>query len=396
MGFMSLVIPLFAFALATVLILLLRPLAISIGLVDVPNKRKHHSGSIPLIGGLSIFLSSLISLFFLSYLNDSMHELDGSIHAFYTACLILLIVGVWDDYRELPAAIRFFAQFLATLIIIFPGNVVLTDLGYLSFSGELLSLGLLSVPFTVFACLGVINAMNMCDGLDGLSGSLSLIAFLGLGAASFLSGSYAEQHLILVLAASLIAFLMFNLRTFWRSKACVFLGDAGSMLLGIALAWLCINLSQGEARVTSPAAVLWFLMLPIYDAVSMMLRRILRGQSPFVADREHLHHIFLLAGFTVGETVVLMCGFALAGMLVGLLGNFLGVPDIWLAGAFLLGGLLYYCLVWKTWKVMRFLLRSICRRALNERRTLEQTQESRSTIEFAGEERRVKKDRRRT
>jgi UDP-GlcNAc:undecaprenyl-phosphate GlcNAc-1-phosphate transferase len=118
-------------------------------------------------------------------------------------------------------------------------------------------------------------------------------------------------------------------------------------------------------------------MLPIYDAVSMMLRRILRGQSPFVADREHLHHIFLLAGFTVGETVVLMCGFALAGMLVGLLGNFLGVPDIWLAGAFLLGGLL-------------------CRRALNERRTLEQTQESRSTIEFAGEERRVKKDRRRT
>jgi UDP-GlcNAc:undecaprenyl-phosphate GlcNAc-1-phosphate transferase len=393
---MSPVVPFLAFALTAVLIVMFRPMAIFIGLVDVPGKRKSHAGNIPLIGGLAIFLAALIAMVVLSYLNLGEPKLDGSLSAFFAAGLLLLFVGVWDDYRELPAAIRFLAQIGASLIMIFSGKVVLTDLGYLSFSGELLSLGLLSVPFTVFACLGVINAMNMCDGLDGLSGSLSLIAFLGLGAASFLSGSYAEQHLILVLAASLIAFLMFNLRTFWRSKACVFLGDAGSMLLGIALAWLCINLSQGEARVTSPAAVLWFLMLPIYDAVSMMLRRILRGQSPFVADREHLHHIFLLAGFTVGETVVLMCGFALAGMLVGLLGNFLGVPDIWLAGAFLLGGLLYYCLVWKTWKVMRFLLRSICRRALNERRTLEQTQESRSTIEFAGEERRVKKDRRRT
>lgn len=392
---MSLVVPLFAFALASVLILLLRPLAISIGLVDVPSKRKHHSGSVPLIGGLSIFLASLISLFCLSYLDIGVYDLDGSIHALYTACLILLIVGVWDDYRELPAAIRFFAQICATLIIIYPGNVVLTDLGYLSFSGELLSLGLLSVPFTVFACLGVINAMNMCDGLDGLSGSLSLISFLGLGVANSFSGSFAEQHLIVVLAASVIAFLMFNLRTLWRPKACVFLGDAGSMLLGIALAWLCINLSQGEARVISPAAVLWFLMLPIYDAVSMLLRRILRGQSPFVADREHLHHIFLLAGFTVGETVMLMCGFALAGMLVGLLGTFYGVPDIWLAGAFLLGGLLYYLVVWNAWKVMRFLRRSICRRADNERRTLEQAQERRSTIEFTGEERRIGQDRRR-
>ena len=91
---------------------------------------------------------------------------------------------------------------------------------------------------------------------------------------------------------------------------------------------------------------------------------------------------------------MLMCSFAFAGMLVGLLGSFFGVPDIWLAGAFLLGGLLYYSLVRKAWKVMRFLRRSICRRAYNDRRTLEQVQESRSTIEFAGEERRIGQDRR--
>jgi len=392
---MSLVVPLFAFALATVLILLLRPLAISIGLVDVPSKRKHHSGNVPLIGGLSIFLASLITLFLMSYLKHGDYHLDRSIHALYTACFVLIIVGVWDDYRELPAAIRFSAQIFAILTIIYPGGVVLTDLGYLSFSGELLSLGLLSVPFTVFACLGVINAMNMCDGLDGLSGSLSLISFLGLGIANYLLGSYADQYLIVVISASVIGFLMFNLRTLWRSKASVFLGDAGSMFLGIVLAWLCVNLTQGEARIISPAAVLWFLMLPIYDAVSMLLRRILRNQSPFAADREHLHHVFLLAGFTAGETVMLMCGFAIAGMLIGLLGSFYGVPDIWLAGAFLLGGLFYYLAVWKAWKVMRFLSRSICRRGGNERRTLEQAQERRSTIEFTGEERRIGQDRRR-
>jgi UDP-GlcNAc:undecaprenyl-phosphate GlcNAc-1-phosphate transferase len=197
-----------------------------------------------------------------------------------------------------------------------------------------------------------------------------------------------------VFAACVIAFLMFNLRTLWRSKAWVFLGDAGSMLLGITLTWLCIKLSQGEARVISPAAVLWFLMLPIMDAVCMMLRRIMRGQSPFAADREHLHHILLLAGFTVGEVVTLMCSIALWGVVVGLLGTFFGVPDIWLAGAFLACGLVYYWIVRRAWRVTLFLRRSICRREDNDRRSLAQPQVNTSTIEFTGEERRSRSDRR--
>jgi UDP-GlcNAc:undecaprenyl-phosphate GlcNAc-1-phosphate transferase len=392
---MSLFVPLLAFVLTAALIVLLRPMAIFIGLVDVPTERKSHAGNIPLIGGFAIFLAALSSMVLLNYLDLGKPELNGSLRAFFAAGLLLLFVGAWDDYRELPTAIRFLAQICACLIMIFSGKVVLSDLGYLSFSGEILSLGVLSIPFTVFTCIGVINAMNMCDGLDGLSGCLALVALLGLGAANSMgAGPIVDQHLILVFAASVIAFLIFNLRTLWRSKAWVFLGDAGSMLLGITLTWLCIKLSQGEARVISPAAVLWFLMLPIIDAVCMMLRRIMRGRSPFAADREHLHHILLLAGFTVGQVVTLMCSIALWGVVVGLLGTFFGVPDIWLAGAFLACGLVYYWIVRRAWRVTLFLRRSICRREDNDRRSLAQPQVNTSTIEFTGEERRSRSDRR--
>ena len=125
----------------------------------------------------------------------------------------------------------------------------------------------------------MINAMNMCDGLDGLSGSLALVSLVGMGIANVLWGTGDDQPLITILAASIVAFLIFNLRSKWRSSAWVFLGDAGSMLLGLALSWLAISLSQGEDRVFSPAAALWFLMVPVYDAVSMMIRRMLKRRS---------------------------------------------------------------------------------------------------------------------
>jgi UDP-GlcNAc:undecaprenyl-phosphate GlcNAc-1-phosphate transferase len=288
---------------------------------------------------------------------------------------------------------RFVAQIVAVLVMIFVGGVVLVDLGNLALDGSLLRLGWLAIPFTVFACIGVINAMNMCDGLDGLSGSLALISLLGFGIANTLWGDLGNQHLIVVFSACVVSFLMFNLRTLWRSRAWVFLGDAGSMLLGITLSWLAISMSQGAERVISPAAALWFLMLPLYDAVSMMIRRVLKRRSPFEADREHLHHIFLLAGFSVGESVTLMSGIAVAGVVVGLTGVYLGLPDLLLATLFLVGGGLYYWVVRRAWRVMRFLRRSICRRSEVERRSGADRRQS-DDSEYAGPERRSGLDRR--
>ena len=360
---MTLTGALLAFITTAVLIVLLRPLAISVGLVDVPSSRKSHSGNIPLIGGIAIFVGSLTTLLIQHNIHGNGPVFVAPIPAFFGAAFLLLMLGAWDDLRDLPAVTRLWGQIIACLVMIFGGDVVLVDLGRLNFDGSILYLGLLSVPFTVFASLGVVNAMNMCDGLDGLSGSLALIALLGFGIANALWGATGAQQLIVVFSACLISFLMFNLRTLWRPKAWVFLGDAGSMLLGITLSWIAIAMSQGEDRIISPSAVLWFLMLPIYDAVSMMVRRLLKRRSPFAADREHLHHIFLLAGFSVGETVTLMTGIAIGGVVVGLAGMYLGVTDVYMALLFLLGGALYYWVIRRAWLVMRFLRRSICRRA---------------------------------
>jgi UDP-GlcNAc:undecaprenyl-phosphate GlcNAc-1-phosphate transferase len=385
--------PILAFGTTAVLIILLRPVAIAIGLVDMPSGRKSHKGNIPLIGGLAIFVGSFVALTTHYYLIGSGLAASTPLAVFFSAGFILLLVGAWDDYRPLPPIVRILAQISASLVMIELGGVVLLDLGHLNLGGGLFVLGFMAVPFTIFACLGVINAMNMCDGLDGLSGSLALISFLGFGIANALWGDAGNQSLIVVFAACIISFLIFNLRTLWRSKAWVFLGDAGSMFLGITLTWLAISMSQGEERVITPSAALWFLMLPIYDAVSMMARRLLKHRSPFRADNEHLHHIFLLAGFSVGESVTLMSGIAVAGVVVGLGSVYLNIPEFYVAALFLFHGVLYFWVVRRAWRVMRFLRRSICRRSESGRRGDDRRQPD-SGFVYVGPERRSGVDRR--
>jgi UDP-GlcNAc:undecaprenyl-phosphate GlcNAc-1-phosphate transferase len=391
---MNFIGPILAFAVTAALIVVLRPLAIAVGLVDVPTSRKSHKGNVPLIGGLAIFIGALVALVFHQFLGLSVYIGSTPLAAFFLTGFILLFIGAWDDYRPLPALVRVGAQIVACLVMIGAGGVVLTDLGNLNIGGGLFLLGFMSVPFTIFACLGIINAMNMCDGADGLSGSLALISLLGFGIANTLWGDIGDQHLIVVFAACVASFLMFNLRTLWRNKAWVFLGDAGSMLLGMTLSWLAITMSQGEDRVISPAAALWFLMLPIYDAVSMLARRLLKNRSPFKADREHLHHIFLLAGFSVGESVTLMSGVAVAGIVIGLGSVYLEIPDFFVAALFVGGGGLHYWVIRRAWRVMVFLRRSICRRSDAMRRLIKDRRKFADPA-FVAAERRGGLDRRR-
>jgi UDP-GlcNAc:undecaprenyl-phosphate GlcNAc-1-phosphate transferase len=301
----------------------------------------------------------------------------------------MVATGLIDDLRDLTPATRFLAQIAASLLMIFGGGVVLADLGGMTPSGAILPLGWLAVPFTVFATLGVINALNMCDGLDGLSGSLALVSLLGLLAASALWGTQVNVLMVAMVAAAVVGFLAYNLRLPGRARASVFLGDAGSMFLGFALTWFTVSLSQqGEARVIPPAAALWFLMVPIFDAVTMMLRRVVRGRSPFAPDREHLHHVFLLAGFSVNQTVGIMAGMAAAGAAVGLVATWQQWPELLVAGAFLLAGLGYFWMIMHAWRVMRFLHLSICRRrAMTDRRRG-------ADPDYRGPERRSGRDRR--
>lgn len=370
----------------TLLILLLRPLAVVTGLVDIPNERKSHQIPTPLVGGLAIF-AGLAMAFLLTVAGGLTLPLRETL-SFFGGGLLLVTVGVVDDFFDLSPLARFVAQIVAALLMIFGAGIVLNDLGGMTLSGQLLTMGVFAVPFTIFATLGVINALNMCDGLDGLSGSLSLVSLAGLFCAAYLWGDIADVIVLPLLGSAVVGFLLFNLRLPGRERASIFMGDAGSMFLGFALTWYAVSLSQGEARVISPAAALWFLMLPIFDTVTMMLRRILRGRSPFSPDREHLHHVFLLAGYTVNETVGLMAAIAGLGVLVGLASVYWHLPELLVAGGFLLVGLGYFWMIMHAWRVMRFLHRSICRRRITSDRRRGQDPS------YAGPERRGGADRR--
>lgn len=382
-----------AFGLSTGLILGLRPVARRHGLVDIPNERKVHDGEVPLIGGIAIFCSVAFA-HAVSWLIAPAETTQLQYIAFYLGAALLVLVGMIDDYRELSPSTRIVVQLIAALIMVYGGEVVVRNLGNTPFFPGGVTLGVVAVPFTLFCTVGIINAVNMSDGLDGLAGSLTLVSLSGFLFATLALGTGQEAPLLVILSASLVAFLVFNVTVPGKRRALIFLGDAGSMLLGIALAWFAISLSQGEGSVIRPAAALWFLMVPIYDAVCMTARRVLRSRPAFSADKEHLHHIFLLAGFTVNETVLTMAGLAAAGVGIGIAGSYYAVPDFYLAAAFLLGGLLYFWMIVRAWSVMRFLRRSICRRRnIGDRRSHQERRRSGNALRV-GEEARSGLDRR--
>ncbi len=376
-----------AFATTTALILCLRPVAPMLGLVDVPNERKVHEGSIPVVGGIAIYIAVVAAHVVSQWVFPGTGAF-GNYTSFYVAGGVLVMLGIADDFRGLSPLFRLVCEVAAALIIILGANVAVRSFGTMALDGETLSLGVLAIPFTVFAIVALINAVNMSDGLDGLAGTLSLVPVLGFIVATLFLGNGKDLVLLWCFAASIIAFLLFNVTVPGKRRALIFLGDSGSMLLGMALAWFAIRLSQGPDAAISPAAALWFLTLPIFDAVCMTFRRLLRRRPIFSADKEHLHHVFLMAGFTVTETVLTMGGLAAIGVMVGLAGTWYGVSDLLLAGSFLVSGMLYFWLILRAWTVMRFLRRSICRRrTIGDRRTSGDRRRGHSST-YTGPERR--------
>lgn len=382
-----------AFVTTTILILSLRPVARTLGLVDLPNERKVHEGAVPLVGGIAIYIAVVCAHLLASQWIFSGTGALGNYTSFYIAAALLVVVGVIDDYRNLSPAFRLVSEIVAALIVVFGANVAVQSFGTLAPGDGIVRLGVFAVPFTVFAFVALINAVNMSDGLDGLAGTLSLVPVLGFIVATIFLGDGKDLVILWCFAASIIAFLLFNVTVPGKRRALIFLGDSGSMLLGMALAWFAIRMSQGEDAALSPAAALWFLTLPIYDTVCMASRRLLRGRPIFSADKEHLHHVFLLAGFTVTETVLTMGGLATVGVVIGLAGSYYGVSDLLLAVGFLIGGLLYFWVILRAWTFMRFLRRSICRRrTIGDRRTHGDRRRDSST-KYTGPERRNRRRR---
>lgn len=317
-----------AFVGTCLLLWVLRPLALRIGLVDLPGGRKSHQGNIALIGGVAMFSALAFSTLLLG-------SPLGGLRIFFAGSLLLLIVGILDDFDELPAWSRFVAQVFAALMMIWWGGVQVTDVGAIAGVGTV-TLGNWATPFTIFATIGVINAWNMSDGLDGLAGGLALEAFLMFGYIAISAGRETEGQLLFLLAGVVGAFLLFNIRLPRRPQALVFMGDAGSMFVGFALAWFAISLSQGENRAMTPVTALWILALPLIDAVSILIRRLSARRAPFMAARDHLHHSLLSYGFSVNGAVSFMLLLAMATGALGLLAFHRGLSEHLLFYGFLI------------------------------------------------------------
>lgn len=311
------IIGLFASTLALTALLWFAP---KVGWLDKPDPRKPHLSPIPPVGGMSWFCGLLLVGWSSGLLAQQ--------PLLFAALAGMLVTGLADDLRPLSSWLRLCLQVLVASTLALGGLAVLHSLGGLLPGVTAIQLGLLALPVTVFSLVGVINAVNMADGMDGLAGSYLLISLLTI-ACLHVSGAHSTADLQLALAgaACLLPFLLLNLRLPWQSRARVFLGDAGSMAIGLLVGVLLVRGSQGTHPAFAPPVALWLLAVPLIDTVSVMLRRVAAGHSPFAPDQQHVHHVLLRAGLGVSRVWQILAGVALLMAAAGVLWQWLGLPQ---------------------------------------------------------------------
>ena len=289
--------------LATVLVFALRPLAIRLQLVDKPSGRKVHKGDVPLIGGPVIWLVVLIGI---------LAFIDKPPWSAILAATMLVILGVVDDRQPVPASIKLTFHLSAASIVVLGENLVISDVGMFPDVFGLPELKNLHIVLAVFAITAAINAFNMIDGIDGLAASMALLALTHVNLSfNLILGSTPSDYaaFAVLFSGALAGFLLFNLQVFNGRK--IFLGDSGSMLLGLMIGTALIGASQETTRFAGspniPATLcLWAIAIPITDIISIVIRRLISGRSPLAPDRKHLHHKIMEAGFSQRRTLLIL------------------------------------------------------------------------------------------
>ncbi|SDB11994.1 UDP-GlcNAc:undecaprenyl-phosphate GlcNAc-1-phosphate transferase [Pseudidiomarina indica] len=314
-----------AFLLSSFLSWGLIPVAWKVGLVDKPCERKKHVGSIPLVGGIAVFAATVIV--FLTYFHLSL-----DLVLFIVASTCMVAIGVIDDRCDLSVRLRIVAQLAVASLIVFGSGTYISSLGNL-FGLGVIDLGIWGYPFTLLAIMAAMNAYNMVDGIDGLLGLLATIAFFGIALLGVTHNQTFTVISALVITCALVPFLMRNVGFPVKTARKIFMGDAGSMFIGLAIVWLLAlltNTSHISDSGTSvrPVAVLWLIAVPIMDMLAIMVRRIYKRQSPFKPDRNHLHHIFLNAGCDTKQTLGIIGTYALSLLALGMLLEWLMVPEV--------------------------------------------------------------------
>jgi len=337
------------FLFTTIFIFLARKVAIKIGLVDRPNFRKRHQGLIPLVGGISVFAG----------INFTFALSDGYIpHVnLYLLCAgVLVLVGALDDRFDISVKIRAVVQAVIAIVMISVGKLYLSSLGYIFGEWELV-LGPFGYFLTLFAVWAAINAFNMVDGIDGLLGGLSCVSFAAIGFILWFDGQTSLAMWCFAMIASILPYIMLNLGLLGRRYK-VFMGDAGSTLIGFTVIWILLETTQGQRHPISPVTALWIIAIPLMDMVAIMYRRLRKGMSPFSADRQHIHHLIMRAGFTSRQAFVLITLAAALLATIGVAAEYTHfIPEWAMLLLFLAAFFLYGYCIKRAWKVARFIKR---------------------------------------
>jgi len=281
----------FSFITSIVISIVLTPILIYyanlLGMVDEPGGRKVHEVAIPRCGGIGLATGTLVAVLVFVPLQQ---EIIGLI----SGGLIILLFGILDDRYELNYKWKFFGQFFAVIAVMFGG----ISIGTLPFYGLDAGPALITLPLTIFFVIGVINAVNLSDGLDGLAAGIMLMSFCAIAGLAIEANSHVGAIIALAVSGGIVGFLWFN-----THPAVVFMGDTGSQFIGFMAVFLTLHLTQIENQALNPALPVLILGLPILDTLVVMIGRIRRGQSPFSPDKTHIHHRLLECGFTHAEAV---------------------------------------------------------------------------------------------
>jgi UDP-GlcNAc:undecaprenyl-phosphate GlcNAc-1-phosphate transferase len=270
-----------------------------------------HAGEVPVVGGIAMFVGLALGL---SLLPGAV----GPAASFTATAFVFVCLGLLDDRLNLSSVLRLLVQVGAVLAMAILGDLGVHYVGSPFALGTTIFVPAVALFVTVMLVVGAVNALNMVDGIDGLAGSLGLVGLVFVAGVAFFGANAEVLSVAVLLAAAVSGFLVFNLPIGASRGLRIFMGDAGSMLLGFSLAWMMVALSQEPTTPVAPVTLLWFAAIPIFDMVSTAVGRLRRGVSPMSADNTHLHHRLMNRGFSAPRTLAILVGLAVIWATVGL------------------------------------------------------------------------------
>ena len=283
------------FITSAVLVPLVKKAAEHVGAMDIPNARKVHDHPIPRMGGLAMFGAFLLG--YMLFARSSLQMLSILIGGF-----IIVLMGIFDDINPLSARYKFILQIIAAGVVVFYGNIVLSKVTL--FGLTIIFPNIVSKIITILFIVGITNAINLIDGLDGLASGVSSIYFMTITIVAFILNKMQglDTMLSLIMLGSTLGFLIHNFH-----PAKIFMGDTGSLFLGFTISVIALLGFKGTT-LTSLIVPICILAIPIFDTALAIFRRILKGKGIMAPDKEHFHHQLLKMKFSVPVTVLIIYG----------------------------------------------------------------------------------------